>query len=187
MAEENHSEVIMSIMTDLDNNTTMLKDVLERCEILHKMDDDPMVHSRHCRAWDIEAACVGNSWLADSCLSEFAGLIQEATPWVCTMGAMLSHEGGDLENTRIFLSIIVSLMMTGAEHAKQTLDRFGGAIEEDIIGEVTEALRMFVEDVPRKTVLQSIKEDAYSDPTVAALAELTKGGLKTRNRFYKRD
>jgi hypothetical protein len=28
--------------------------------------------------------------------------------------------------------------------------------------------------------------DAYSDPEIAALAEYTKGGLKTRNKFYKR-
>ena len=186
MTEENFSDVILSIMTELDDNTTMLQDVLERCEILHKMDDDPTVHARHCRAWDIEAACVGNSWLADSCLSEFAALIQEATPWVCTLIAMLSQEGGEIENTQMFLSIVIDLMVTGAEHAKQTLDRFGDAIEADIIQDVTDALQMFVEYVPRKTVLQAIKEDAYSDPAVAALAELTKGGLKTRNKFYKR-
>jgi hypothetical protein len=28
--------------------------------------------------------------------------------------------------------------------------------------------------------------DAYSDPEIAALAEYTKGGLKTRNKFYKK-
>lgn len=28
--------------------------------------------------------------------------------------------------------------------------------------------------------------DAYSDPEIAALAEYTKGGLKTRNKYYKR-
>ena len=39
--------------------------------------------------------------------------------------------------------------------------------------------------VRRKTANQLAKIDAYSDPQVAAIAEFTKDGLKTRNAFHK--
>lgn len=38
----------------------------------------------------------------------------------------------------------------------------------------------------RMNAQKEAKIDAYSDPEVAAYVEMTKGGLKTRNRFYKR-
>lgn len=38
----------------------------------------------------------------------------------------------------------------------------------------------------RKSQAYRAKEDAYSDPEIAALAEYTAGGLKTRNKYYKR-
>jgi hypothetical protein len=38
----------------------------------------------------------------------------------------------------------------------------------------------------RKSDSYRAKEEAYSDPEVAALAEYTVGGLKTRNKCYKR-
>jgi hypothetical protein len=33
---------------------------------------------------------------------------------------------------------------------------------------------------------EEAKGDAYADPEIASLAEYTRGGLKTRNKFYKR-
>lgn len=39
---------------------------------------------------------------------------------------------------------------------------------------------------PRQSIDVENKRDAYSDPDVAAIAELTSSGLKTRNKFYKR-
>jgi hypothetical protein len=186
MIEEDFAETMMSIMSDLHDYSHMMQDVLERCELIHAMDDDPMVHARHRHEWDIEAAMVGNTWMADSCLSEYAYLVNEATPWVGTMSTMLIEDDA-VEDVHTCLATMVSLMITGAERAKRILDRFGEAIEDNIIADVKEALQIFEKDVHRKTVLEMIKEDAYSDPSVAALAELTKGGLKTRNRFYKRD
>jgi hypothetical protein len=39
---------------------------------------------------------------------------------------------------------------------------------------------------PRMPNTEKTKVDAYSDPQIASNAEMTTGGLKTRNRFYKR-
>jgi hypothetical protein len=39
----------------------------------------------------------------------------------------------------------------------------------------------------RKSEARRLQEDAYHDPDVAAMSELTKGGIKTRRRFYKRE
>lgn len=185
MVEEDFAETMMILMSDLHDNACVMEDVMERCEEVHAMDEDPMIHARHRHEWDIEAAMVGNTWMADSCLLEYAELVTEATPWVSTMSTILI-EDETAEHVHTCLSMMVSLMITGAEQAKRILERFGDAIEENIINEVKEALQIFESDVHRKTVLEMIKEDAYSDPSVAALAELTKGGLKTRNRFYKR-
>jgi hypothetical protein len=39
----------------------------------------------------------------------------------------------------------------------------------------------------RTSEARRLQEDVYDDPDVAAMAELTKGGIKTRRRFYKRE
>ena len=186
MDDEDFVDNVMSIIADLHDNACILQDILERCEAIHELDGDPMIHARHCHKWDIEAAMVGNTWMADSCLLECSELVTEATPWVGVMSSMLI-EGGVNENVSACLPTMVSLMITCAEQAKRTLDRFDMAIEDDIVAAVQEALQIFEKDVHRKTVLEMVKEDAYSDPAVAALAELTKDGLKTRSKFYKRN
>ena len=38
----------------------------------------------------------------------------------------------------------------------------------------------------RRSQSYKVKLDAYSDPDVAALAEYTVGGLKNKNKFYKK-
>lgn len=185
MEEENYVEIIMEILFDMIQNSELLQDVLVRREKLEQMDKDQNVHRRHCHIWDIDAALMGNIWLADKCLVEYVMLIQEMTPWVGSLNVLVMNGEND-ENVHMFLFLIVNLMMDGAMRAKLALDKFRGSLEEDIIMDVNFILKAFLESAPRKTVLQLLKEDAYADPSIAAMAEMTKGGLKTRNRFYKR-
>ncbi len=185
MDEENYVEIIMEILFEIVQNNELLQDVLERREKLEQMNNDTNVYRRHCHIWDIDAALMGNIWLADKCLVEYVMLIQEVTPWVGSLNTLVMNGNND-ENVHMFLFLIVNLMMDGATRAKLALDKFRRSLEEDIIMDVNYVLKAFIGSAPRKTVLQLLKEDAYVDPSIAAMAEMTKGGLKTRNRFYKR-
>ena len=185
MEEENYEDIVMEILFDMVQISEMLQDVLVRREKLEQMANDPNVHTRHCHTWDIDAALVGNVWLADKCLVEYVMLIQEIIPWVRSLNGLVMNGEND-ENVHMFLFLIVNLMMDGATRAKLALDKFRGSLEEDIIVDVNNVLKAFIGSKARKTVLQLLKEDAYADPSIAAIAEMTKGGLKTRNRFYKR-
>ena len=143
-----------------------------------------MAIARHNREFDVEAALIGNSWMADSCLLEFHELIAECTEWV----THLAHEvivNGDEGNKRV-LEVLVGTTIVCISLAKEVIEKYGDCIEDDIMALAREAAAAFDEKIRRKTVLQMIKEDAYSDPSIAALAELTKDGLKTRNKFYRR-
>lgn len=47
-------------------------------------------------------------------------------------------------------------------------------------------IEQYMFKMKRLTPAVEAKIEAYEDPEIAAYAELTKDGLKTRNRFYKR-
>lgn len=61
-----------------------------------------------------------------------------------------------------------------------------GIIMHDLERQVERVLS-YEHERSRKSQNYYAKTDAYSDPEVAALAEYTKDGLKTRNKYYKRN
>jgi hypothetical protein len=181
---DEQAESIMRLINGIQDSCILMTDLLEHSQLLDSLQADPMAIARHNREFDVEAALVGSSWMADSCLLEFHELIVHCTEWV----HFLAHEvvAHEQEGNKRVLEVLVGTTIVCASLAKEVIERYGDCIEDDIMALAREAAAAFDEKIQRKTVLQMIKEDAYSDPSVAALAELTKGGLKTRNKFYKR-
>ena len=60
-----------------------------------------------------------------------------------------------------------------------------GAVLQDLKNQRFK-IQQYMYSSKRKTAAQEAKIEAYQDPEVACYAELSKDGLKTRNRFYKR-
>ena len=182
---DEQAESIMRLINGIQDNCVLMTDLMEQLQLLDNLQVDPMAIARHNREFDIEAALIGSSWMADSCLLEFHELIADCAEWVNFLAhQVIVHEQ---EGNKRVLEVLVGTTMVCISLAKEVIERYGDCIEDDIMALAREAAAAFDEKIQRKTVLQMIKEDAYSDPSVAALAELTKGGLKTRNKFYKRN
>lgn len=181
---DEEAESIMDLINGIQDSCVLMSDLLEQLQLLCSLEADPMAIARHRREFDVEAAIIGNSWMADNCLLDFHGLISDCTEWVTRLAHdVVTH--GQEDNKRV-LEVLVGTTIVCIGLAKEVIERYGDGIEDDIMALAREAAAAFDEKIKRKTVLQMIKEDAYSDPSIAALAELTKGGLKTRNKFYRR-
>ena len=70
---------------------------------------------------------------------------------------------------------------------KELYNRLDTSVMDERIGIITE-IGLYIGFVPRRrkkiTAEAEAKIEAYSDPDVAAMAEMTTGGIKTRSRYY---
>lgn len=180
--EQCDAEILVELMNNMQDNCSFMDDIYVQCDSLMEQ-SQRMEHKTH-RPFDLDAAIAGNCWLADSALLRFTFLVDEALSWVEHLWETVVASNG-AENLSFF-NLLMDVIATSVSLAKDLMVRFDDSLEDNVIEAVRAVLESISERQQRKTVLQMIKEDAYADPSVAALAELTKGGLKTRNKFYKR-
>jgi hypothetical protein len=132
----------------------------------------------------IDAAMVGNLWQVNNYLENFLDTMEMIQADAARVALCVANGNATYYQTQRFALLA---LFTGAnmEVAELVIDEYVNELDDDLVNDVLDLMRDANKST-RKSKLQILKEDAYADPAVAAMCELTQDGLKTRQNFYNR-
>jgi hypothetical protein len=158
------------------------EEIIEQRTVLDALMGDVQARGRH-HPVAVEAATAGNLWQANNFLELFVDNMTDVSRWLVTIMAAVVRGEDPPEEFHMFMFLFGS----NVQIVRRVLEEYGEAISANIRDDAHGAIEQYQGHHPsRKSEARRLQEDAYADPDVAAMAELTKGGIKTRNRFYKR-